>query len=73
MARHWRAIDLFRVQAMNVIPAISRPRPAAAPAALDAGAIAAMRSARDRDLRLVVLVLAAALVTGLSVLVHSLS
>jgi hypothetical protein len=41
--------------------------------ALDPAALAALRDERDRDVRLVVVVLAVALVAGLSVLVHSLS
>ena len=58
---------------MDGFPVTSSPRRGAMPMALDAARLAAMRDERDRDVRLVVVVLAAALVTGLTVLVHSLS
>jgi len=73
MARHRRAIGHFRDQLMNGFTTTSRPRSGAMPAILDPAALAALRDERDRDVRLVVVVLAAALVAGLSVLVHSLS
>ncbi|MDP3548682.1 MAG: hypothetical protein Q8S29_21110 [Phreatobacter sp.] len=58
---------------MSGIPAPFQMRRRALPATLDPSPLAALRHEQGRDVRLVAIVLAAGLLTGLTALLHSLS
>jgi len=73
MARHRRAIGLFRDVTMSGLPAPFQFRRRAVPATLDPSPLVALRHEQVRDVRLVTAVLAAGVLTGLMALVHSLS
>jgi hypothetical protein len=73
MARHRRAIGLFRDATMSGRPAPFQTPRMAVPATLDTSSLAAIRHEQIRDVRLVAMVLAAGLLAGLAVLAHSLS
>jgi len=73
MARHRRAIGLFRNATMSAVPARFQTPRRAIPATLDTSSLAALRHEQNRDVRLVAMVLAAGLLAGLAALAHSLS
>ncbi|MGU9979499.1 hypothetical protein ACJ4V0_05595 [Phreatobacter sp. HK31-P] len=58
---------------MSGIPAPIQTRRRAVPATLDTSPLAALRHEQGRDVRLVAMVLAAGVLTGLTALLHSLS